>query len=99
MNYLAFEHSADDDGVTTLEALASTAADQHAAVMAEAQQVLDWAWRHFRARPRPGRRGLRLGRRPAGRRRARRLACGHAHADRLAGLRRGLHRGVRRAGE
>ncbi len=47
MNYLAFEHSEGDDGVTTLEALASTAADQHAAVMAEVQQVLDWAWRHF----------------------------------------------------
>ena len=47
MNYLVFEHSAGDDGVTTLEALASTAADRHAAVMAEVQQVLDWAWRHF----------------------------------------------------
>ena len=31
----------------TIEALASTSAAQHAAVLAEAQQVLDWAWRAF----------------------------------------------------
>ncbi len=47
MRYLSFDPSEDVDGVTTLEAMASTAADQHAAVMAEAQQVLDWAWQHF----------------------------------------------------
>lgn len=35
------------DGVATLEAMASTPRDQHAAVMAEVQQILDWAWRHF----------------------------------------------------
>lgn len=47
MHYLTFDLSDNDDGVTTLEALASTPAAQHAAVMAEVQQVLDWAWRAF----------------------------------------------------
>lgn len=47
MHYLTFDLSDNDDGVTTLEALASTSAEQHAAVMGEAQQVLDWAWQHF----------------------------------------------------
>lgn len=47
MHYLSFEPSEGADGVTTLEAMASTATEQHAAVMAEAQQVLDWAWRRF----------------------------------------------------
>ena len=47
MNYLAFDHSEGDDGVTTIEALAATSAEQHAAVLAEVQRVLDWAWRHF----------------------------------------------------
>jgi hypothetical protein len=47
MRYLTFDLSDDGDAVMTLEALASTVADQHPAVLAEAQQVLDWAWRHF----------------------------------------------------
>src|SRR4051812_29283505 len=47
MDYLSFDLSEGADGVTTLEALASTAPGPHAAVMAEVQQVLDWAWRHF----------------------------------------------------
>lgn len=53
MKYLIFDLSdgggSDEagDGVTTMEALAATPADQHAAVMAEVQQVLAWAWRHF----------------------------------------------------
>ena len=47
MNYLSFDLSDNDEGVTTLEALASTSAAQHAAVMAEVQQVLDWAWQRF----------------------------------------------------
>lgn len=47
MNYLHFDPSEGDDGVTTLEALAATPANQHAAVLAEVQRVLDWAWRHF----------------------------------------------------
>ncbi|MBL0730047.1 hypothetical protein [Piscinibacter sp. HJYY11] len=47
MHYLTFDLSDNDEGVTTLEALASTPAAQHEAVMAEVQQVLDWAWREF----------------------------------------------------
>jgi hypothetical protein len=47
MHYLQFDLSDDADGVTTLEAVASTGPDRHAAVLAEAQQVLDWAWRQF----------------------------------------------------
>jgi len=47
MDFLTFELEEVDDGVSTLEAMASTAADQHAGVMAEVQQVLDWAWRRF----------------------------------------------------
>ena len=45
--YLTFDLSDNDEGITTIEALASTAAAQHPAVMAEVQQVLDWAWRAF----------------------------------------------------
>jgi hypothetical protein len=47
LHYLSFDLSDNDEGVTTLEALASTSAEQHAQVMAEVQQVLDWAWHHF----------------------------------------------------
>lgn len=47
MDYLTFALDEVDDGVATLEAMASTRAAQHAAVMAEVQQVLDWAWRQF----------------------------------------------------
>ncbi|MDP2006091.1 MAG: hypothetical protein Q8K45_10485 [Rubrivivax sp.] len=47
MRYLSFELSEGAEGVTTLEAMASTAVEQHAAAMAEVQQVLDWAWREF----------------------------------------------------
>ncbi|MET0334599.1 MAG: hypothetical protein ABW190_10040 [Rhizobacter sp.] len=47
MHYLSFDLSDTDDGVITLDAMASTPEAQHAAVMAEVQQVLDWAWRHF----------------------------------------------------
>lgn len=47
MQYLGFDLGEAGDGITTLEAMASTAAAQHAAVMAEVQQVLDWAGRHF----------------------------------------------------
>lgn len=47
MVYLTFDASDNADGVITLEALASTPAAEHDAVMAEVQQVLDWAWRHF----------------------------------------------------
>jgi hypothetical protein len=47
MHYLIFDLSDDAEGVSTLEAMASTSAEQHAAVMAEVQQVLDWAWQRF----------------------------------------------------
>ena len=47
MPYLAFELQEDAEGVITLEAMASTIAQHHAAVMAEVEQVLDWAWQHF----------------------------------------------------
>jgi VCBS repeat-containing protein len=47
MDFLTFELDEVDDGVSSLEAMASTAAGQHGAVMAEVQQVLDWAWSRF----------------------------------------------------
>ena len=47
LRHLNFEHSEGDDGVLSLEAMASTRPHGHAAVMAEVQQVLDWAWRHW----------------------------------------------------
>lgn len=47
LRFLSFDVSDGDDGVTTLDALASTRADQHDVVLAEVQQVLDWAERHF----------------------------------------------------
>ncbi|MDB5818559.1 MAG: hypothetical protein JWQ11_2199 [Rhizobacter sp.] len=47
LRYLAFELSEGAEGVTTLEAVASTRADVHAAVISEAEQVLGWAWRTF----------------------------------------------------
>jgi len=47
MHYLSFDLSDDAEGITTLEAMASTSTEQHAAVMAEVQQVLDWAWQRF----------------------------------------------------
>lgn len=52
LRYLSFDLSDGDDGVTTLDALASTPADQHEAVMAEVRQVLDWAELHH-----PGQQG------------------------------------------
>lgn len=47
MDYLRFDLSEGADGVATLEAMASTAAAQHPAVLAEARRVLDWAWARF----------------------------------------------------
>ena len=51
--YLDFERSDNDDGVTTLEAMASTGAAQHAAVMAEVAQVLQWCHTQFPQGPGP----------------------------------------------
>jgi hypothetical protein len=45
MEYLSFDLVEVADGVCALEAMASTAVEQHSAVMAEVQEVLDWAWR------------------------------------------------------
>lgn len=47
MDFLTFEVDEVEDGVSSLEAMASTTLRQHAAVMAEVQQVLDWAWGRF----------------------------------------------------
>lgn len=47
MDYLTFAVDEVDDGVSSMEAMASTSPKHHAAVMAEVQQVLDWAWHHF----------------------------------------------------
>lgn len=47
MRYLSFDRSEDTEGVATLEAMAATSPAQHAQVMAEVAQVLDWAWRLF----------------------------------------------------
>lgn len=47
MHYLTFDLSDTTDGVHSLEATASTTAEHQAAALAEAQQLLDWAWGHF----------------------------------------------------
>lgn len=47
MDFLSFDLVDVDEGVSSLEAMASTAAGQHLAVMAEVQQVLDWAWHRY----------------------------------------------------
>ncbi len=47
MRYLSFDAGESGERVTTLEALAATSSAEHPAVMAEVQQVLDWAWRTF----------------------------------------------------
>jgi len=53
MRYLTFDLSDGDDGIATLEAMASTRAQEHGRVLAEAQQVLDWAHSHFAGRHGP----------------------------------------------
>lgn len=47
VQFLSFETSEDTDGTVVLEAMAATGPERHAAVLAEARQVLDWAWQHF----------------------------------------------------
>ena len=47
LRWLTIDLSDNDEGVVTIEALAATSPAQHAAVLAEAQAVLDWAWRAF----------------------------------------------------
>jgi len=47
LRILTVDVSDNDEGVVTIEALASTSAAGHAAALEEAQQVLDWAWQAF----------------------------------------------------
>ncbi|MFL6697583.1 MAG: hypothetical protein ACJ8GJ_10485 [Vitreoscilla sp.] len=47
LRLLTVDISDNDEGVVTIEALASTPAAGHAAALAQAQQVLDWAWQAF----------------------------------------------------
>jgi len=47
MHYLTLDLSDNAEGVTTVEAMASTRAEHHAAVLAEVGQLLGWAWRAF----------------------------------------------------
>jgi hypothetical protein len=44
---LTLDISDNDEGIVTIEALASTPAARHAEALAEAQAMLDWAWRAF----------------------------------------------------
>ncbi len=47
LRWLSCEVVDTTDGLTVLEWLASTPAAGQAEALAEAQQVLDWAWQHF----------------------------------------------------
>ena len=47
LRWLTLDVSDNDEGVVTIEALASTDAAGHAFALAEAQALLDWAWRAF----------------------------------------------------
>ncbi len=58
MRYLTFDLIDNNEGLTTIEALASTAATHHAAVMAEVRQLLDWAGCHFPASQGPADAGM-----------------------------------------
>jgi len=44
---LTLDISDNDEGIVTIEALASTTVARHAQAVAEAQAMLDWAWRAF----------------------------------------------------
>jgi len=47
LHWLTLDVSDNDEGVVTIEALAATDAAGHAAALAEARALLDWAWRTF----------------------------------------------------
>ena len=47
LRWLTLDTSDNDEGVVTIEALASTPEAQHADALAEAQALLGWAWRTF----------------------------------------------------
>ena len=53
MRYLTFDLTDSSDGILTLEAMASTREAEHAAVMAEVEQVLAWARAGFGGRQGP----------------------------------------------
>ena len=53
LHWLDFDHTDGSDGILTLEAMASTRETEHAAVMAEVEQVLAWARAAFRGRQGP----------------------------------------------
>ena len=89
LRWLTLDTSDNDEGVVTIEALASTPAAQHAAALAEAQAMLAWAWRAFPHTHGPADEGgewdhdLQVGAEGG------RLACRHAHAHGHAGVRAG----------
>lgn len=49
LNYLEFDYSEDADGVGTFDALAATAPEHNASVLAEVATVLTWAHQAFEA--------------------------------------------------
>ncbi|MFG6460826.1 hypothetical protein ACG04Q_04515 [Roseateles sp. DXS20W] len=53
MRHLSFDLSDGSDDILTLDAMASTRAPEHAAVMAEVEQVLAWARAEFGGRQGP----------------------------------------------
>jgi hypothetical protein len=53
MHHLAFDLTGSSDDILTLEAMASTREAEHAAVMAEVEQVLGWAQAEFGGRQGP----------------------------------------------
>ena len=53
MRYLAFDLTDSSDDILTLDAMASTREAEHAAVMAEVDQVLAWAQAEFGSRRGP----------------------------------------------
>lgn len=53
MRHLTFDVTESSDGISTLEAMASTRESGHAAVMAEVQALLAWAQVHFGGRQGP----------------------------------------------
>ncbi len=53
MRYITFDLTDGSDDILTLEAMASTRQTEHAAVMAEVEQVLAWAHAEFAGRQGP----------------------------------------------
>jgi hypothetical protein len=53
VHHLSFDITDGSDGILTLEAMASTRAAEHAAVMAEVEQVLAWVQAGFGGRQGP----------------------------------------------